>query len=395
MGSYTLGTAAAAGFEVLWGWYNSGNFAGNIWFAGNTFHTCLDYLVNANVTDQKQNGTVVTTGHDVFSTLSPQSVWWRDDYGWWGDAFVLAIESRAKLNLLGSEYDEIFQEIAAAAHYCWQRMNNVWSEELYGVPKDHAAGTANIRGGVFNIPDETCDQIMQGRNSVSCEGYWLLSLGLNRIAPSPAYAQAADAMQRWALQWLQRTPSCGAPGNLPGILDNACHVLERPLGNAILPSWYWTGDQGLFSRALVESNTLPAMAGSIVDATIGSLTDIDGILHENMTFNAPPLNQFLGDYATGKGIFMRSLHTVDTVGALTPFIKKNAEAVWCNRYCDNNQFTFNWDRMKGYEPIDLESKLSRLDQIITQAAGQDALNAALLVVPADTPMPCNSQTSNS
>ena len=63
-----------------------------------------------------------------------------------------------------------------------------------------------------------------------------------------------------------------------------------------------------------------------------------------------PLDQFLGDYATGKGIF-----------------------------------TFNWDRMKGYEPIDLTSKRSRLDQIVTQAAGRDALNAALLVVPPDTP----------
>lgn len=79
----------------------------------------------------------------------------------------------------------------------------------------------------------------------------------------------------------------------------------------------------------------------------------------------------------------------DTNGTL---IKGGHDAVWCNRYTDDpnkDVFTFNWDRMPGYEPIDLDSKGTTLDKIITQAAGQDALNAALLVVPADTPMPCD------
>jgi hypothetical protein len=388
MGTYTFGTAAAAGFKVLWNWYTPANFSGNLWFAGNTFHTCLDYLLNAGLTDTK--GTVVQTGYNVYHTVLPQYEWWRDDYGWWGDAFVLAIENRDRLGLSDPQYDDVFDKMAAAAAYCWQRMNNVWSDELYGVPKDHAAGTANIRGGVDNIPDETCDQIMQGRNSVSNEGYWLLSLGLNRISPSPAYAQAADAMRTWALQWLARTPVCNNPNCQIGILDTACHVLERPMGNAALPSWYWSGDQGLFSRALVEANTQPDLAARIVNVAKDTMTDADGILHENLAFNHYPLDQFLGDYATGKGIFMRSLSAVNTNGALDDFIKSNAEAVWCNRYCDNNVFTFNWDRMKGYEPIDLGSKGGTLDKIITQAAGLDALNAALLVVPHDTPMPCNS-----
>lgn len=388
MGSYTFGTAAAAGFEVLWGYYTPQTFGGNLWFAGNTFHTCLDYLINAGLKDTKG---VVQRGYDVYTAVLPQFEWWRDDYGWWGDSFLLAIENRDALGLSGSQYDDLFEGMAAQASYCWQRMNNVWSRDLYGVPKDHAAATGNIRGGVFNIPDETCDQIMQGRNSVSNEGYWLLSLGLNRLFPSPAYAQAADAMRTWALQWLAHTPVCNDPNSQVGILDTSCHVLERPMGNAALASWYWAGDQGLFSRALVEANTRPALADRIVKVAVDTMTDIDGVLHENLSFHdVDSLKQFLGDYATGKGIFMRSLHAVNTTGVLDTFIKTNAEAVWCNRYCDNNVFTFNWDRMKGYEPIDLASKMTTLDTVITQAAGLDAINAALVVVPHDTLMPCNS-----
>lgn len=124
MASYTFGTAAAAGFEVLWGDYNSTTFGGNLWFAGNTFHTCLDYLINAGLKDTKG---VVQQGYDVYTDVLPQFEWWRDDYGWWGDSFVLAIEHREALGLTGSKYDDLFEGMAAQASYCWQRMNNVWT----------------------------------------------------------------------------------------------------------------------------------------------------------------------------------------------------------------------------------------------------------------------------
>jgi hypothetical protein len=388
MGTYTFETAAAKGFEVLWAYFNKDTFSGNFWFGGNTFHTCLDYLINARLSDT--NGVVVKAGYSLYEDLYSATDWWRDDYGWWGDAFVLAIENRAALGLSASQYDDVFEAMATAASYCWQRMNNTWSDELYGVPSDHAAATANIRGGVYNIPGMSCDQIMQGRNSVSNEGYWLLSLGLARRFPSPAYAQAAAAMRTWVQQWLARTPVCNDLNGQVGLLDTACHVLERPMGNAALPSWYWSGDQGLLSRALIESNTQPARAVQIVNVAIESMTDDDGILHENLAFyDVPVLSGFLGDYATGKGIFMRSLRAVNTAGALDKFIVQNATAVWCNRHQDTSLFTFNWDLKKGYEPIDLGSKGNPLDLVITQAAGLDALNAALLVVPPDTPLPCS------
>jgi hypothetical protein len=390
----TFGSAAKTGFDLLWSRYNSTTFSGNIWFAGNTFHTCLDYLINAGVPDT--NGTVVTTGYGVFHDLLPKSDWWRDDYAWWGDAFVLAIGNRATLKLTDPKYDAVFQSMTEAAALCWQRMNNVWRDEPYGGEMDHAASSANIRGGVFNQVNAGCQdqvaKVMQGRNSVTNEGYWLLSLGMTRLFPNPAYAQAAAAMTNWMQQWLARTPVCNGTNGLVGILDTACHVLERPLGQRMVPDWYWTGDQGLFSRGLIEAGIQTTRASEIVDAAIASLCDDTGVLHENLSFADAGLSGYMGDYATGKGIFMRSLRAVNQKHALDKFIITNATAVWCNRHKDApyvNQFTFNWDRNPNYEPIDLDSKGNPLDLVITQAAGLDALNAALLVVPHDTPLSCN------
>jgi hypothetical protein len=125
------------------------------------------------------------------------------------------------------------------------------------------------------------------------------------------------------------------------------------------------------------------------------MQDQYGILHENLDFMREDyLQQFLGDYATGKGIFMRSLAQVN-VGPVRPFdkfITDNAAAVWCNRGTSSaaNQFTFNWNHNPNYEPIVLPGgKSDALNNVIMQAAGQDALNAALHIAP-DTVRTCSS-----
>jgi hypothetical protein len=398
MASDTFGSAAKTGFDLLWSRFNKTTFDGNFWFAGNTFHTCLDYLINSGVGDT--DGNVVTAGHQLYLDLYKASDWWRDDYAWWGDAFVVAIGNRSALKLTDPQYNAVFDAMSAAAAYCWQRMNNVWRDEPYGGPRDHAAGSANIRGGVFNQPYKDCEdqvaKIMQGRNSVTNEGYWLLSLGMQRLFPSPAYEQAAAAMGNWVQQWFARTPVCGKPTGLAGLLDDECHVLERPMGQISIPSWYWSGDQGLMSRALIEAGVQKDRALQIVNAAIKTMSDDQCVLHENLAFTNAGLSGYLGDYATGKGIFMRSLRAVNTGKTFDKYIVNNARAVWCNRHQDDNypnQFTFNWDRKKGYEPIDLTSKGNPLDLAITQAAGLDALNAALLVVSPDTPVSCETPLS--
>jgi hypothetical protein len=370
----TFKSAAGKGFTELARQYKiPGIFSGNFWFGGNTFHTCLDYMVGAGGGDPQN---IVQTAYNVYKDAQTNTGWWRDDYAWWGDSFVLALNNRPTLGYS----QDLFDAMTTAAEFCWRQLRNNQSNTTYGsTPKDNAAGTANITGGAYNVFTDQDQPPMQGRNSVTNEGFWLLSVGLAQRNPTaPAYAQAATAMANWYQQWL--TLPNRVPGAV-GILNPNGLVLERPTGNSTAPAWYWSGDQGLFSRALFTSNSVAdrQKALDIANATIGHMTDGQGVLHENLGFmNYQPLTQFLGDYATGKGIFMRSLVELN-VGPVRPFdgfIKKNATEVWCKKGTPDNasQFLFNWNRAPGYEPNVLSGgKSADLNNLIMQAAGQDAL----------------------
>jgi hypothetical protein len=112
----TYATAADKGFQYLVSLYQTPDmFKDNFWFGGNAFHTCLDYMIYAKVNDT--NG-VVQTAHDIYIKLvtpplppAPPPGWWRDDYGWWGNAFVLAYNNRAPLGYGDSAYDALFNDI--------------------------------------------------------------------------------------------------------------------------------------------------------------------------------------------------------------------------------------------------------------------------------------------
>ena len=278
-------------------------------------------------------------------------------------------------------------------------MQRNWSDTPYDASSDHANGSANISGGVYNDKDDPTWKLT-GRNSVTNEGYWLLSMGLKQRHPTdPAYAKAVTDIQTWMNAWLDRTPKCDGTGQV-GILDAQCHVLERPMGTANASRWFWTGDQGLFGRALTTAGFDTTRVGAILTATLDSLKDQSFILHENMAFTNV-YGEFTGDYATGKGIFLRSVgqFSVEPNSLLGKVILANASAVWCNRNQtssnpdpsrDPNQFTFNWNRnlQPQYESLWLKSgKGAPLDNLIMQTAGQDALNTALRLSP-NAVFPC-------
>jgi hypothetical protein len=122
----TYATAAAKGFLQLVSLYKTSDlFKDNFWFAGNAFHTCLDYMIYAKVNDANGKGVigndvngnrVVQKALDIYNSLlppppAPPPGWWRDDYGWWGNAFVLAYNNRAPLGYGDSAYDALFNDI--------------------------------------------------------------------------------------------------------------------------------------------------------------------------------------------------------------------------------------------------------------------------------------------
>lgn len=373
----TFRQAAAAGFSLLAQQFlTPAIFEGNFWFGGNTLRTCLDYLLAAK---QPDTGQLVRKSFDIYQSLEGANDWWRDDYGWWGMAFVVAIENQVALGYPPG--DPLFTSLRAAAAHCWQRLDDNWSDTPY-------PGAPTITGGVFNT---TGQDVMAGRNSVTNEGFWILSDGLAVLDPGqPKYATMAAAERDWFGKWLALSVK---PPNSNGILNNIGLVLERPLGNPVYPEWYWSGDQGLFISALATSGQTE-LAVRIAQSVVNNMTDDGHVLHENLGFmTKPDLRQFLADYATGKGVLMRNFASF--LGPKPPpffadFITKNAAAVWCNQLGDS-QFAFNWNpRVPGTEPRVLTGKSQALCNLIMQAAGQDALNAALPVT-ADEQIVCPRQ----
>ncbi len=390
-GGSTYRSAAKAGFEVLSQQYKTPHiFDGNFWFGGTTLHTCLNYLVAASETDR--DAKVLPAAFDIYQSLRTNPGWWKDDYGWWGVAFSSALNHRGELGYGGTAYDKLFSELLTAAQECWNQLDSNWRETTYnrrvmGGTSDNAAARANVRGGTFNNSPDSTNPPLSGRNSVTNEGFWILSQLLAKlVAGDGRYSQMAQAERNWFAQWLAFPKS--NPGQT-GILNQLGLVLERPTGNGTDPAWFWSGDQGLFIRALPAYDRL---AHTIATSVMANMTDTNGVLHENLQFlRSKDLRTFAGDYATGKGIFMRNLVPllIANPASYSGFVKANASAVWCSRSKDN-QFTYNWNPAdESGEPriLRVKGKSDQLCDLIMQAAGQEALNAAVHIA-ADEEIAC-------
>jgi len=372
----TYAMAAAAGYDALATQYvtcaQGTAFADNFWHGATALQTCLDYVVRNN---QKQDlKGILVTGEAVFTAFVSAKDWWRDDYAWWGNAFMSAWLNRTQLGYGAAQHDALFKHLLAHSLDCWARVHATWSDKPYG-PGDHADdAAAALSGGVCNVPPGGQTNSMSGRNSVTNEGYWLLCQALEKVVP--AFGPFARRMTLWYAEWLSQRQG--------GLLDaRRALVRERPGGNEFGPNWCWTGDQGLLFRALMNAGDTQT-AHVIANAAMAHLTDGAGILHEDA--NMPGIiDDYFADYATGKGVLLRNLVAP---GASAPplvarFVQANAAAVWLNRLDDTtNQFAYDWSLgTKGVQvPGGDDGK------IVMQAAGQDALNAALLISPgADIP----------
>lgn len=371
----TSNSAAESGFERLVSQYKTPEiFAGNFWFAGNALHVCLNYL---EVAGQKDAVGILPFALNLFNQLkSPANGWWKDDYGWWGNAFVHAINSRSELGYAGPSNDQLFKDILTAAQFCWQQLSGNWRDNPYTSSTDNAAASAQISGGTFNHapPPDPPIPPMSGRNCVTNESFWILSQGLACLLPAdPKYAAAAKNEQAWFQQWLDLPVK--SKGSI-GILNPQGLVLERPTGNSTDPSWYWSGDQGLYISARNEDGAALKVGISVTK----NMVDSEHILHENMEFaEHQSLQQFIADYATGKGMVVWSLSGF-TATPFAEFIDNNAAAVVNNQLGDN-QFSFNWNwkHFPDREPkiLRVNGKSADLCDLIMQAAGLGALNAAL------------------
>lgn len=364
----TYGTAAARGFDRLINLWGHGEpFTDHIgqgfWHAGNTLHTCIEYLL---LDPPSRPNPIVAASFDLFEkyrdTDPNPAKWgfWRDDYGWWGRSLLLAYRHAEQLQLTRPDL------YLKAAHLCWQGLQTAWD------PRN---------GGCWNTPDHNDPNCRQ--NSVTNELFLLLSLELAAVSEAPAedYRTWAHESRAWFLRF----------DHSQQLYNDQGLVLETP-GEQHEAGWVWSGDQGLYAACCAKAtDTLgpsdppgryPDGTG-VVRAASQDLFDTQGVLRESTSSTT---NTDV-DYATGKGVFFRSATNPelfpDNQATLT-----SAAYVWNRRppnSAGQDQFGYDWNLPPGQQPT---SGTGPLWWITLQAAGQDVITAAARVAP-DTQIPAH------
>lgn len=370
---------------------NDGDGGGRFWMAGNTVQVAIDYLVQ---TGQSDNVGYMKDALDFFDVIvknnnpDPNN-WkndgiWVDDYGWWGIALIKAYEYSS---VLGYDKDSVLKgRIAKRVKDCWMAMHAAWDPTR--VPNDDPK--INIFGGINNSIKGVNDQIkLAGRNCVTNEVYWLLSLLMARVMNDKSYLDPAtdeSALFNAAINAniLSRVDM------INGQQDDTDLVLERFKGvpnytNPKVDNLVWTGDQGLFIGASIENvaQNRPDQPGllaayNIADSVKQRMTLHNQVIHEEL-FAIPDYRM---DYAGGKGVFMRNLQVLNVIdhndsrGQYDPIIKANASAVWNNRLPDQ-RFRYYWNA-EAPEPDVATWKYNKtIVDAVLHASGLSALTAAL------------------
>jgi hypothetical protein len=344
----------SAGFGRLVNAWNAAHKAGLLnkgqgyWHAGNTLDTYVDYLVAAK---QGDAAGIVGLSYPLFTTNlgTPEAPgWWRDDYGWWGIAFLNA--SRPDhASILGLS-DAVVRQCFNAADVCWQIMNYNWEKGGHtGVRNDPAPGN-----GVAN----TITNVL----------FLMLSLRRYHIKKDVQALETAKSVFDWF---------SNRQGTQPDIkrLLNSDNLIRETPGSP--DDRAWTGDQGWFWRACLALRLVDHDPGRV--AAIMRITDLIGAAVYKKVFvngvvrELPYAQNYDVDYATGPGVFIRQFSIInqDQGGFKDNYdkIRQSAQGAW--DYSESG--CWYPDNCKYPGPTDL------LWDLTLKTSSQDAYNAYMSV----------------
>ena len=352
--------------------------------AGNTFHTAVDCLVQLQQPDTVELSRQALNYFNGFKT-DPKFNPWVDDYGWWGIAFMEAYVNAVQLG-----YDASLQaDLLTNAKYCWGALHNAWDDSQVEWV-DSNGNAHSITGG---IPNTTNDALrLAGRNCVTNECYWYLSSVLADI--DRGYLDPKKNANNFFAQ--ADTPTHNI------LFDSNGLVLERFFGmrspdqqnswpNTENPTWTWLGDQGLFAvccyfnkQGLSTGNfngTQAAAILSVVQAkktkqvTLPDKAVLNHVLHEDLA----PYQQFVTDYACGKGTFMRYLNLIRIKSGTSNYdqlIRDNAVALWANQLT-GGLYPYYWGGESPEPPSTSWQYPQATVEAVLHAAGLSAMTAAV------------------
>jgi predicted alpha-1,6-mannanase (GH76 family) len=264
-----------------------------------------------------------------------------DDTGWWGLAWVDAYDLTGE-----SRYLDAARAIFAHNQTGW----------------DDACG-----GGVWWSTDRTY------KNAVTNELFFTLAALLHQRTPGDQQ-YLSWALRGW--QWLADRALIGPDGLINDGLTAQCVNNGGPT---------WTYNQGVVLGGLAALYDITGdrdyltHGEFIADATLGALTNADGILTEPCEAAPAGCN---GDQSQFKGIFARHLHEFylrSGKRAYRDFLLANADSIWDNDRNPADQFGLRWGG--PFDQADASRQSSALQVLVAAAAlaGGHKTGASLVV----------------
>lgn len=399
------------------------------WKGGNTLDAVINYLCTSGLQDTRKfvERSLKLYGH---KSKYPDGGAWRDDYGWWGKAFVNAYINAKKLGL----DDATTKKCLAEADNCWTILNKSASEnQSYGKGFDTAkklVGAAycawNNDGAAEYFKSDTSRFLdPHTPNSITNAGYLAISTEL-RDNPNIKYRSVISTCYE---EWLLMAFEFSASG-FPNALLNDYSLIRETVRPDMHMNWCfdldraWSADQGIYIYNMLVATSKESFLPPAIKTRIQKLLDrllswyspyplngdknaptrswnsliVDGIFRDFETKTIPSfldanLSNYNNNYVTGPGVFTRylgngfALLSDQYKELFRPILEKSATSAWENRDQNTDQIRcwyapfekspywqyYQWDKEHNNER-DPDNKLWEL---APQVAGLDLFVACL------------------
>ena len=330
-GSTVIAAPAASPIQALMGWYSqsTGLYTSTGWWnSANATTVVVNYSRVYNTSEYlPEISNTFTAAQKTNSNFLNN---FYDDEGWWALAWIDAYDLTANPAYL-SMAETIFAD-----------MTGGWD-------------TATCGGGLWWSKSRTY------KNAIANELFLSVAAHLaNRVTDPTLRAQYLNwAEQEW--QWFSHT----------GMI-NSSHLIndgltsKNPAACVNNGGKVWSYNQGVILAGLVELNhaqpdpTLPALAASIANAVLATMTDAKGILHDPCE---PACSG--GDSPQFKGIFLRNLMALNDAWpqpAYVTFAAANAASILANDQAPNSRLGLDWSG--PFDSADAARQSSALDALI-------------------------------
>lgn len=393
------------------------------WKCGNTLDAVLTYLAlnpaGINV-PEKTKSLIDLCSTNVFEPRyqhkidTGSEVPWRDDFGWWGLAWVNALQHANELRIDSDKYKEIRALCMTNAINCWKILNDSALDSLayYDMQKKNGskpdelerlqyAGAGYTPWNNKTISDyenarKNNDEFTCVPNTVTVTGFCALSLALYRLTNDTSYSNALANSLYWCNELLK---DAHLISQTYLVYETANPAVHKPWCNDV--SRGWTADQGAFIDLCIKASKvaetpkyayLKPILNNLIQTVLAPyggtkhiLIGDDLILREYKTVPLPVdgdwnWGNFNDNYATGPGVFARYVGRFynevtsgynDAKKKLATVIDKSAEGAWQHRKTK--------DASQSYEKIlcwymDITDKTCPYEPYYGYAGGKDKPN---------------------